>query len=81
MAEPAGEALPTAEDWIDAYCARLGVEPPSAGERNAILALAGVAAHSSERKAAPIACWIAGRHGVTLEEAMRVARGGGPGPA
>ncbi len=39
-----------------------------------ILALAGVAAHSSERIAAPIACWVAGRHGVTLEGAMRVAQ-------
>lgn len=68
------DALPTAERWLDDYCARLGATAPTAEERNAVLALAGVAAHASERRAAPIACWIAGRHGVSLEEAMRVAR-------
>lgn len=66
--------MPTGDQWVDAYAARLGAEAPDADERAAILALAGVAAHSSERIAAPIACWVAGRHGVTLEEAMRVAR-------
>lgn len=66
--------MPTGDEWIDAYCARLGVGAPTAEERKAVLALAGVAAHASERIAAPIACWIAGREGLTLEEAMRVAR-------
>ena len=66
--------MPTGHEWIDAFCARLGAEPPSAEECDAVLALAGVAAHASERIAAPIACWIAGRHGVSLEEAMRIAR-------
>lgn len=66
--------MPTGDEWIDTFSERLGAEAPSATERASILALAGVAAHSSERIAAPIACWIAGRHGVTLEAAMRVAR-------
>ena len=66
--------MPPAEEWLDAYCARLGVAPPSEEERTAILALAGVAAHASERKAAPIACWIAGRHGISLADAMRAAK-------
>lgn len=66
--------MPTGDEWIDVFAARLGAGAPDADERAAILALAGVAAHSSERIAAPIACWIAGRHGVTLDEAMRVAR-------
>lgn len=64
----------TGDEWVDAYCARLGVGAPSVDDRAAVLALAGVAAHASERIAAPIACWIAGREGLTLEEAMRVAR-------
>ncbi len=68
----------TGDEWIDAYCARLGVAPPSAEDRAAVLALAGVAAHSSERIAAPIACWIVGREGVTLERAMEVAKATGP---
>jgi len=62
------------EEWVDAFCARLGAAAPTVDERRAVLALAGVAAHASERIAAPIACWLAGRHGVSLEEAMRVAR-------
>ena len=66
--------MPTGHEWIDAFCARLGTTPPSAEERDAVLALAGVAAHASERIAAPIACWVAGRHGVSLEAAMRIAR-------
>jgi hypothetical protein len=37
----------------------------------AILELASVAAHSSERKAAPIACWLAA--GGDLVEAQRIA--------
>ena len=66
--------MPTGDEWIDTFAARLGAEAPDGEERAAILAFAGVAAHSSERIAAPMACWVAGRHGVSLDEAMRVAR-------
>jgi 1,6-anhydro-N-acetylmuramate kinase len=38
-----------------------------------VLDLAGVAAHSSQRIAAPVAAWMAGRAGVGLDEAMRLA--------
>lgn len=66
--------LPGGDDWIDAFCVRLGAPAPTREERDAVLALAGLAAHASERIAAPIACWIAGRRGVSLEEAIRIAR-------
>lgn len=66
--------MPTGHEWIDAYCARIGAEPPTPEERDAILGFAGVAAHASERIAAPIACWVAGRHGLGLEDALRIAR-------
>jgi len=66
--------VPTGQEWIDAYCARVGAEPPTPAERDAILAFAGVAAHASERIAAPIACWVAGRHGISPDDALRVAR-------
>lgn len=69
----------TGDEWVNAYCAALSVVAPSADDRAAVLALAGVAAHSSERIAAPIACWIAGREGLTLEAAMDVARDVGSG--
>jgi hypothetical protein len=63
-----------ATDWISAYADKLGIEPPTAEEFEAVLGLAGVAAHASERMAAPVACWLAAKAGVTLEEAMAIAR-------
>jgi hypothetical protein len=63
-----------AAQWLDAYARKLGVEPPSKEEFKALLDLAGEAAHSSERVAAPVACWLAARAGVDLDEAMRLAR-------
>jgi hypothetical protein len=38
-----------------------------------LLDLAAVAAHSSERIAAPIACWIGGTTGATIEELQAAA--------
>jgi hypothetical protein len=64
----------TAQEWIAAFAAALGVEPPDDATTAQLLALAGVAAHASERTAAPLACWLAGRAGVTPEAAMAVAR-------
>ncbi len=63
-----------AREWLDAYAAKLGGEPPSQTEFKALLELAGVAAHASERVAAPVACWLAARAGVDLEAAMRLAQ-------
>jgi hypothetical protein len=63
-----------ARDWIDAYAERLGTDPPTKEELKAVLDLAGEAAHRSQRIAAPVACWLAARAGVGLEEAMTLAR-------
>jgi Domain of unknown function (DUF6457) len=63
-----------ARDWLAAYAEKLGTAPPSTEEFKVILDLAGEAAHSSERVAAPAACWVAARAGVDLDEALRVAR-------
>jgi hypothetical protein len=60
---------PTAEQWLDAFAAALGRPAPSAREIEAVLALASVAAHASERIAAPVACWLAASAGVAPEEA------------
>jgi hypothetical protein len=56
------------DEWLADFAARAGIEPPNAAEVEALLDLAAVAAHSSERTAAPIACWIAGRSGLPLEQ-------------
>ena len=63
-----------ARDWLAAYAEKLGTTPPSTEEFNTILDIAAEAAHTSERVAAPAACWVAARAGVDLDEALRAAR-------
>jgi hypothetical protein len=64
----------TAEEWIAAYAAALGRPAPTQEEMDAVLELASTAAHASERRAAPIACWLAAAAGVGLDEARAAAR-------
>ena len=63
-----------AREWITAFAEKLGTEPPTAQEFSALLDLAGEAAHSSERVAAPVACWVAARAGISPPEALLAAR-------
>jgi Domain of unknown function (DUF6457) len=63
-----------ATEWLTAFAQRLGAPEPTPGEIEAVLALAGVAAHGSERIAAPVSCWMAARAGVDLPQAMVAAR-------
>ncbi len=63
----------TEQQWLERFAEGLGIEPPSAEEREALLALAGLAAHSSERTAAPISCWLAAKAGVSAERAKDLA--------
>ena len=65
-------------DWLAAYAAKLGVPAPTKQELQQVLDLAGEAAHSSQRVAAPVATWLAGRAGLDLDEAMRYAEEVGP---
>ena len=63
-----------AREWLAAYAEKLGTAPPSTEEFKTLLDVAAEAAHSSERVAAPVACWVAARAGVDPVEALRVAR-------
>lgn len=63
----------SAEDWIRSFAELSGSTPPTETETGKLLKLAAVAAHSSERIAAPLACWIAGRAGLDLDEATALA--------
>ena len=63
-----------AKEWLAAYADRLGTEPPTQGELDAILDVAAGAAHSSERIAAPVATWLSARAGRSLEESLELAR-------
>jgi hypothetical protein len=63
----------TGREWIAQFAARLGVEAPDDKTIEALLALAGDAAHASERTAAPIACYLVGRAGVDPKSARVMA--------
>ena len=63
----------TGREWIDQFAAALGVDAPDDDTIEALLALAGDAAHASERTAAPIACWLVGQAGVDPIRARRAA--------
>lgn len=64
----------TGREWIAAFATRVGTPPPDDATIEALLDLAGVAAHSSERIAAPIACWLVGQAGLAPAEAIEAAR-------
>ena len=68
------------DEWLTEFCARLGLESPSKEEVVALLDLAATAAHSSERTAAPLACWVAGRSDRPAAELNEIAKGIAPAP-
>jgi hypothetical protein len=63
----------TAPEWIEVFCQRVGIEAPDDATTAQILRLASVAAHASERTAAPVACYLAGTSGRPLDEIERAA--------
>jgi hypothetical protein len=63
----------TASEWIEVFCQRVGIEAPDDATTAQILRLASVAAHASERTAAPVACYLAGTSGRPLDEIERAA--------
>ncbi|HST32643.1 MAG TPA: DUF6457 domain-containing protein [Solirubrobacteraceae bacterium] len=69
----------TRDEWIAAFAREAGVPGPSVQEIRELLELAGTAARSSERTAAPLACWIAGRSGRSLAELRAAAERVAPG--
>lgn len=63
-----------AKEWLQAFAEKLDTAPPTTEEFKSLLDLAGEAAHASERVAAPVACWVAAKAGVSPEEALAKAR-------
>ncbi len=63
-----------APQWLAAFAAKLGVDPPTQEEFTAILDLTAEAAHASQRVAGPAASWMAAKADVSLEEALRLAK-------
>ena len=62
-----------AQAWIERYAALLGLPAPSEPEIEALLELAGLAAHASQRQAAPVACWLAAQARLSTAEALERA--------
>ena len=65
----------TRDEWIAAFARAAGVPRPSPEEIRDLLDLAGTAAHASERTAAPLACFLAGRSTFSLRELRAAAEG------
>jgi hypothetical protein len=65
----------TAEEWIRTFAEQIGRNPPDQNDMDEILRLASVAAHASERIAAPIACYLAGTTGRPITQLIEVAEG------
>ena len=63
-----------AVSWLRAFVEAAGGEPLSDQETETILELASVAAHASERMAAPLTCWAAAGAGLTPAAAVALAR-------
>ena len=49
----------TAQEWLVKFAKDAGVGAPSGEEMEKLLKLAAIAAHASERTAAPVACYLA----------------------
>jgi hypothetical protein len=60
----------TGQEWIAAFAAELGLEPLAEADVEALLDLAGVAAHASERLAAPLTCYLAAKAGISPADAL-----------
>lgn len=64
----------TAQEFLAAFAIEVGVPAPTQAELDALLELAALAAHGSERLAAPLACWMGGVSGRPADELLAAAR-------
>ena len=62
-----------AQEWLEAFAVAIEAEPPDEATVGELLELAATAAHASERIAAPIACYLAGRDGRPIGELRELA--------
>jgi len=62
-----------ANEWISIFAGRLGLEAIPQEDIDALLDLASVAAHTSERLAAPLTCFLVGKAGISPAAAKAIA--------
>lgn len=60
--------------WLNDFATKAQGANLSARDCEDVLALAGIAAHLSERRAAPLTCWIAAAAGLDPHAALEIAR-------
>jgi hypothetical protein len=60
--------------WLDRFAAALGLPAPDPADVEALLNLAGVAAHASHRQAAPVACWLSAQAGLSPADGLALAQ-------
>ena len=68
------EPQPSGREWVARFARATGQSDLSDADVESLLELAGVAAHSSERLAAPLACYLVGRSGMDPDAALELAR-------
>lgn len=61
------------QQWLAALADRLGLDELSQSDIDTLLDIASVAAHTSERLAAPLTCYLIGRSGISPTEAKAIA--------
>jgi len=65
----------TVEEFLAAFAAEIGVPAPSGEESStALLEVASIAAHASQRTAAPLACWMGGASRMPIDELLAAAQ-------
>lgn len=69
----------TVSEFLEAFASEVGGTPPTGDEADILLQVAAIAAHGSERVAAPLACWIGGASGRPPGELLEAARRVAPG--
>ncbi|MEI7624386.1 MAG: DUF6457 domain-containing protein [Actinomycetes bacterium] len=62
-----------ANEWISIFAAKLGLDALPQADIDALLDLASVAAHTSERLAAPLTCFLVGKAGISPAAAKAIA--------
>jgi hypothetical protein len=65
--------MTTTAEWVSSYADAAGISPPSPDDIDVLLHLTGVAAHASERTAAPVTCSIAAIAGLSPAHALALA--------
>ncbi len=60
------------EEFLSKVAQAFGTVSPSDDDISTVLTIASVAAHSSERKMAPIVCWLSAKAGISPNDALEI---------